>query len=144
MRIILDRMLEKQRYVFLRFVDYEKAFDKARHEELMTLLKELHVDGKEMRSIRNLLWNKQKTVKIQEEVTNYQTVKRGVRQWCIMSPDMFNLYGEIIQRELRELKSIKTGCNINHIRYADDTVLVADSVETLQHLLDVTVKASED
>lgn len=66
-------MLEKQRDVFLCFIDYEKAFDKVRHDELMTMLKELHIDGKEMR-IRNLYWNKKAAIIIQEEVTNYQTI----------------------------------------------------------------------
>lgn len=62
-----------------------------------------------------------------------------------MSPDLFNLYGKMILRELRELEGIKIGRhNINHITYADDTVLVADSVQKLQHLLDVTVRASEE
>lgn len=47
-------MLEKQRNLFLCFIDYEKAFDKVRHEELMTMLKDLHIDGKKMKLIQNL------------------------------------------------------------------------------------------
>ena len=44
MRIILERIIETQRNVFLCFIDYEKAFDKIRHEDLMTMLEDLDID----------------------------------------------------------------------------------------------------
>ena len=101
-------MKNKEMYTFV-FIDYEKAFDKVRHEELMMMLEELQIDGKEMRLIRNLYWNQKATVRIQDEVTKYQNIRRGVRQGCVMSPDLFNLYGEIILRELQEYEGIKIG-----------------------------------
>ena len=61
-----------------------------------------------------------------------------------MSSDLFNLYGEMIMREIKELEEIKlNGYNINNIRYTDDTVLGADSEEKLQSLLNVMNKMSE-
>lgn len=145
MRTILEKMIEKQRNVFLCFIDYEKAFDKVKHEELMRMLEGLDIDRKEMRVIRNLYWNQKAAVRVQEEKTEYQTIRRGVRQGCVMSPDLFNLYGEMILRELQGIEGVKIGgYNINYIRYADDTVLIADSGEKLQHLLNVTVRASEE
>ena len=66
-----------------------------------------------------------------------QCIKRGVRQGCVMSPDFFNLYLEMIMRELRELEGIKVGGqNVNNIRYADDTTLIADSLEKLKDLIE--------
>ena len=62
-----------------------------------------------------------------------------------MSPDLFNIYSEMILRNLENYPGVKiNGENINNIRYADDTVLIADSEENLQRLLDITIEKSEE
>lgn len=53
-KIILERMIEKRTNASLCFIDYEKTSVKVRHEEPMTMLEDLHIDGKEMRLVRNL------------------------------------------------------------------------------------------
>ena len=61
-----------------------------------------------------------------------------------MSPDLFNYYSEMILQELKVEKGLKVGGqHITNLRYADDTVLLAKSVEDLQKLLDVVVRESE-
>ena len=63
-------------------------------------------------------------------------IKKGVRQGCVLSSDLFSLYSEKILREIKDLNGIKiNGININNIRYADDTVLIAESEKELQDLL---------
>ena len=61
-----------------------------------------------------------------------------------MCPDFFNLYGENILRRLEESddRVLINGTLVNNIRYADDTVLIADSEESLQRLVDLVVHAS--
>ena len=61
-----------------------------------------------------------------------------------MSPDLFNIYCEMILRYLENYPGVKiNGENIINIRYADDMVLIADSEENLQRLLDITIEKSE-
>ena len=64
-------------------------------------------------------------------------VKRGVRQRCMISPELFNLYIEGILRELQDMSELVVARNIiDNLRYGDDTVLIATSVEQFQVLVD--------
>ena len=138
MRMITERAIEVQKDVFMCFIDYEKAFDKVRHSDLIEILQNINIDGKDIRLITNLYWNQQAAVNVEDNLTPWIDVKRGVRQGCVMSPDLFSIYGEIILRSIEEVEGIRVGgVNINNIRFADDTVLVADSEEKLQTLLDI-------
>ena len=83
-------------------------------------------------------------MRVNGEQTEYQEIRRGVRQGCVLSPDLFSLYGEMIMREIWDCEGIRIGGeNINNIRYADDTVLVADSEEKIQEMLDRIKEESE-
>ena len=110
----------------------------------MKMLEDLNVDGKDLRLIKNLYWKQKAVVRVCNGETRMQEIKRGVRQGCVMSPDFFNLYAEIIMRKLIDLEGIKVGgVNVNNIRYADDTTLIADSQEKLQNLIDALHKESQ-
>ena len=136
--------MEVRKDLFICFIDYSKAFDKVRHGELFNILEGLDIDGKDLRIIRNLYWNQSATVRIEGEFSEYKQIKRGVRQGCVLSPDLFNIYSETIIRTLGDSPGIKiNGENINNIRYADDTALISDSKENLQLLLDKVVTESE-
>ena len=65
-------------------------------------------------------------------------IRRGVRQGCILSPKLFNLYTDPIFRETEDSSGVNIGgANITNIRYADDTVLLAESENALQILIDI-------
>ena len=72
-------------------------------------------------------------------MTDWFKIGKGICQGCILSPCLFNLYAEYIMRNTRLNESqaeIKiAGRNINNLRYADDTTLMADSKEELKSLL---------
>ena len=140
----MERCIEVQKDLFICFIDYSKAFDKVRHDELFKILEGLDIDGKDLGIIRNLYWNQNAAVRIEGEFSEYKQIKSGVRQGCVLSPDLFNIYSETIIRTLGDSPGIKiNGETINNIRYADDTALIADSKENLQLLLDKVVTESE-
>ena len=144
LRMLAERCLDVQKEMFICFVDYEKAFDKVRHEILIETLNNLMLDGKDLRIIKNLYWNQKAAVRVAGEKSNWQEIRRGVRQGCVLSPDLFNIYSEVILNELDGVAGINVGGkNINNLRYADDTALVADSQEKLQSLVNILVRESE-
>ena len=141
---LIENALEIGKDIYLCFIDYGKAFDKVRHVELMRILKNIGIDGKDLRLIEALYRKQRVAVRTEDKLTEWTKIKRGVRQGCCMSPDFFNLYAEVIIREIMEEDGIKiAGKNINNIRYAYDTVLIADSEEKLQNLLQRVNEESE-
>ena len=136
LRMIIERSVEMQKTVYLCFVDSEKAFDTVKHEELVNILKSTGMDGKDTRLIGNLYWNQKAAVRIENKVTDRTEIKRGVRQGCVLSPDFFSLYSQVVMDALKDLEGISVGGrNVNNVRYADDTVLIADSEKKLQALM---------
>ena len=89
--------------------------------------------------LRNLFAGQEATVIIGHETTDWFQIGKGVRQGCILLPCLFNLYAEYIMRNagLEEPQAgIKiAGRNINNLRYADDTTLMAEREEELKSLL---------
>ena len=144
-RMLGERALEMQKDLFMCFIDYQKAFDTVRHADLLKILNRLDIGKKDLRVIRNLYYEQTAAVRVEDELTDWVNIKRGVRQGCVMSPVLFSLYGETIMRNIADLEGIKVGGqNVNNIRYADDTVLIADSEEKLQRIIDEVDAAGEE
>ena len=91
--------------------------------------------------LRNLYTGQEAKVRTGHGTTDWYQIGKGVRQGCILSPCLFNLYAEYIMRnaDLEEAQAeIKTaGRKINNLRYADDTTLMAQSEEELNNLLKI-------
>ena len=96
--------------------------------------------------LRNLYAGQKATVRTGHETTDWFQIGKGIRQGCILSPWLFNLYAEFITTNagLEEAQAgIKiAGRNVNNPRYADDTTLMAESEEQLKNLF-MKVKESE-
>ena len=97
--------------------------------------------------LRNLYADKEATVRTRHETTDCFQIGKGVRQGCILSPCLFNLYAENIMRNSR-LDEAQTGIkiagrNINNLRHADDTTLLAVSKEELKSLMMKVKEESE-
>ena len=116
LRVLTERTIEVQMDAFACFVNFEKAFDKVKHVDLFNMLGALDLDGRDLRSMRNLYWNQKAPVRVANEESMRQEINRGVRQGCLLSPNLFNLYSKVIMRELEVLDGIKFGGrNLNNI-----------------------------
>ena len=97
--------------------------------------------------MRNLYAGQEATVRTGHGKTDWFQIGKGVRQGCILSPHLFNLYAEYIVRNtgLDEAQAgIKTAMkNVNNLRYADDTTIMAQSEEELKSLLMKVKEESE-
>ena len=135
--ILAQKHLEVDKDMYTCFIDYSKAFDKVHHDQLIQCLEKIGIDGKDIRIITNLYWHQKAAIRIQDQLSPLIPIKRGVRQGCVLSPYLFNIYTEFIFRETNDLKGITIhGQNINNLRYADDTALIADDKENLQKIVD--------
>ena len=135
----IEKAREFQKNIYFCFIDYAKAFDYVDHNKLWEILKEVGIQDHLTCLLRNLYAGQEATVRTGHGTTDWFQIGKGVCQGCILSPCLFNLYAEYIMRNagLEEAQAgIKiAGRNINHLRYADDTILIAESEEELKSLL---------
>jgi len=145
LRTIAERYLDVDKSVYICFIDYEKAFDRVYHTEIMKSLDKIGFDGKDVNVIQNLYWNQQASVKLNNGLSTKFPIKKGVRQGCVLSPKLFNIYTEYIFREVEDLPGCNVGgMNVNNLRYADDTALIADDPEKLQDIINKVNSVSEE
>ena len=109
------------------------------HNKLWKILLEIGIADHLTCLLRNRHAGQEATVRTRHGTTDWLQIQKGVHQGCIVSPCLFNFYAEYIIRNtgLDEAQAeIKTvGRNINNLRYADDTTLLAESKEELKSLL---------
>ena len=135
-KILGERSIEMQLDIHIAFIDYEKAFDRVKHEILMKDLKILGIDERDLQLLNTLYKEQLAAISSNGKLSNWAQINRGVRQGCVLLPDLFSIYAEKIMRKIVSTENIKiNGSSVNNIRYANDTVLIADSTQGLQHLL---------
>uniref|UniRef100_A0A4W2D7I5 RNA-directed DNA polymerase n=1 Tax=Bos indicus x Bos taurus TaxID=30522 RepID=A0A4W2D7I5_BOBOX len=135
---IIEKARKFQKIYFC-FIDYAKAFDCVDHNKLWKILKEMGIPDHLICLLRNLYAGQEATVRTGHGTTDWFQIGKGVRQGCILSPCLFNLYAKYIMRNAG-LDEAQAGIkiarrNINNLRYADDTTLMAESEEKLKSLL---------
>ena len=135
----MEKAKEFHKNIYFCFIDYAKAFDCVDHNKLWKILKEMGIPDHLTCLLRNLYAGQEATVRTGYGTIDWFQIGKGVCQGCILSPCLLNLYAEYIMRNagLEETQAgIKfAGRNINNLRYADDTTLMAESKEELKNLL---------
>ena len=117
------------------------------HNKLWKILKEMGIPDHLTCLLRNLHADEEATLRTGHGITDWFQIGKGVCQGCILSPCLFNLYAEYIMRNagLDEAQAAINiaGRNINNLRYANDTTLMAESEEELKSLLMKVKEESE-
>ena len=136
---IIEKAREFQKSIYFCFIDYAKTFDCVDHNRLWKILKEMGIPDHLTCLLRNLYAGQEATVRTGHGTTDWFQIGKGVHQGYILSPRLFNLYAEYIMRNAG-LEEAQAGIkiarrNINNLRYADDTTLMAESGEVLKNLL---------
>ena len=136
---------EFQKNIYFCCIDYAKAFDCEDHNKLWKIQKEMGISDHLTCLLRNLYAGQEATVRTGHGTTDWFQIGKGVCQGCILSPWLFNFYAEYIMRNAG-LEEAEAGIkiarrNINNLRSADDTTLMAESEEELKSLL---MKVKED
>ena len=144
-RAVLEKMIAINKDIYICFIDYQKEFHRLYHQKIMEFLNYTEMDKKDLRIIQNLYWEQKAVVRLQNGNSESFNIERAVRQGCVLSPKLFNLYTEPIFRMLEELPGLSVGGkNINNFQYTDGTALVADSEEKLQKIVNKVKEQSEN
>ena len=127
------------------FIDYAKAFDCVDRNKLWNIFQEMGISDHLTCLLRKLYASQEATVRTRYGTTDWFQIGKGVCQSCILSPCFFNFYAEYIMRNAG-LDEAQAGLkiarrNISNLRYADDTILMAESEEELKNLL---IKVKEE
>lgn len=141
---LIEKCQEYGKVLYIAFVDYSKAFDSINHNSLWGALIQQGVPKKYIRIIKNIYANSVAQIKLESAGEEFP-VARGVRQGDPLSPKLFSA---ILESLFRDLEWDNLGININgkklnHLRFADDLVLITDNANTLQHMLQQLAEASK-
>ena len=136
----LDHQKSKrfQNNIYFCFIDHAKLFDCVDHNKLWKILEEMEIPDHLTCLLRNLYAGQEATVRTGHGTKDWFQIGKGVCQGCILSPCLFNFHAEYIMRNAG-LEEAQAGIkiarrNINNLRYADDTTLMAESGEEVKSL----------
>ncbi len=130
---------KKNSKIFSCFVDFKKAFDSVPRDTLLKKLLNIGINGKVFNIIRDIYTSDKAFIKVNKSRSPMFDLSLGVRQGCILSPLLFNIFLCDLAKKLLDLESSLElgGTSINSIFWADDLVLFANSEEKLKEMLKV-------
>ena len=142
LKTIFDKQMNTNRNdkVYACFVDFKKAFDSVWHEGLFFKLLENKIDGNFLSLIKSLYQTSKCAIKLSQSRTKFFSYSRGVRQGCILSPILFNLYINELAAIFDNVNSdpfiLPNNTKLSCLLYADDLIILSKSRFGLQKCLD--------
>ncbi len=149
--IIINNMIRKYchnqgKKIFCSFIDFSKAFDTVPRDILLDKLKGHGITGCFFNIIKNIYSNDKACIKMQSQLTNPFQINMGVRQGCVLSPLLFNIFLSDLAKQLDSLQDqLKIGeMDINTIFWADDIIMFAKDENKLREMLNILEVYSEE
>ena len=143
-RQICEKFRAKGREVFVAFMDLEKAYDRIDREALWKVMGMYGIGGKLLTAVKSFYMESRACVRVGDGESEWFAVEVGLRQGCVMSPWLFNIFIDGVVREMK-VRTLGNGVDmvgvngeiwqVNQLLFADDTVLMADSEEKLQRVV---------
>ena len=128
---------KKKSKIYSCFIDFSKAFDTIPRDKLLKKLLHYDVKGNFFNTIKNIYINDNACVKMNNKITDTFTINQGVKQGCILSPLLFNIYMSDLP-EILDSALNKANPNVTHpscLIWADDIILLSESEEGLRSML---------
>ena len=147
LRMLCEKYTHHQQYLYHIFIDFKKAFDRVCHRALWATMKNYNIDHDILRAIKGLYNNSTSAVYKDGTISDWFKTTVGVRQGCLLSPTLFNLFLEKIMTDDLDghVGSVSRGGRpITNLRFADDIDGIAGSEEELRQLVEILVKTSDD
>ena len=143
-RQICEKFRSKGSEVFMAFMDLEKAYDRIDRDALWKVMGIYGIGGKLLSAVKSFYIESRACVRVGDEESEWFAVEVGLRQGCVMSPWLFNIFIDGVVREVRA-RTLGRGVGmvgergeelqVNQLLFADDTVLMADSEEKLRRVV---------
>ena len=145
-RQLSEKVLEKNKQMVIACIDLEKAYDKVCRVRLWQVLERYGIQGGLMTAIRSMYLGSQACVRASGKMSGWFPITQGVRQGCVMSPWLFNVFMDGIIREVKE--NLQGGVqltttNVQMLLFADDVVMVTEKKDDMQSNLDEMKKVME-
>ena len=137
-RQLSEKILEENRQMAVACVDLEKAYDKVCRDKLWCVLDEYGVKGKLMRAIWSLYEGSEACVRFGGMLSGWFPISQGVRQGCVLSPWLFNVYMDRMMREVKE--RLQGGVQltttlVQMLLFADDIIVCTEKKEDMERNL---------
>ena len=145
MKQMSEKFVDKNKSLYVAYMDLEKAYDRVDREAMWRVLSMYGINGQLLKAVQSLYEKSEACVRVCREEGEWFEVGVGLRQGCVMSPWLFNLFMDAVMKEVRE-KAGDVGVTlwderrnvewkVDWLMFADDTVLLGDSEEKLERLV---------
>ena len=145
MKQMSEKFVDKSKCLYVAYMDLEKAYDRIDRDAMWRVLSMYGINGQLLKAVQSLYTGSEACVRVCREEGEWFEVGVGLKQGCVMSPWLFNLFMDGVMREVREkvddvgatMWDARRNCEwkVEWLMFADDTVLIGDSEEKLERLV---------